>query len=177
MDVKGYGEALFLLTEERGSSESVLSDITLLKQLLAENPEYYNLADTPALSTEERVGLISSAFQGIDEDLCNLLKILCEKRLVYAFTSVCDAFTKEYDESRGIMRVTCVTAVPMSESQAEKVKAKIGAKFEKTVELENIVDPKILGGMTLRANGKQLDGSLKSSLENIEKIVKGTTVP
>lgn len=177
MNVKGYGEALFLLSEENGTTENVLSDISVVKQLLAENPEYYNLADTPALSTDERVGLISDAFKGIDEGLCNLLKLLCEKRLVYAFRDIADAFTSKYDEERGIVRVYCITAVPMTDAQKDKLKAKLNAKLGKEIIIENNIDAKILGGMTLRIAGRQYDGSLRASLENIEKAVKGTIVP
>ncbi len=177
LNAEGYGEALFLLTEERATTENVLADIQTVVRLLAENPEYCNLADTPALSTEERVKLVGEAFEGLDGDLLSLLKILSENRALYAFPEVAEVFSARFDESRGIERVTCVTAVPMTEKQVEGVKSKLGKELGKKIVVTNTVDPSILGGMQLRYSGVQLDSSLKTSLEKIEKLVKTTIVP
>ena len=59
-------------------------------------------------------------------------------------------------------------------------KAKIVAKLEgitgKTVILKNTVDESILGGITLRYSGTQLDGSLRSRLQKLERLLKGAIV-
>ena len=52
---KEYAKALFLLSEEEGESESVLSELEMLSELIKENSEYSKLLDTPALSKDERL--------------------------------------------------------------------------------------------------------------------------
>jgi len=177
VDAKVYGEALFLLAEEQNETEIVLADIISVKEILAENPKYCDLVDTPALSTEERVSLVGDAFKGMNESLVSLLKILCEKRALYEFPKLADAFCARFDESRNIERVTCITAVEMTEKQKDALAEKLNKKLNKDIIITNIVDPKILGGMKIRYGGTQLDGSLMASLEKIEKIVKETIVP
>lgn len=177
LNAKGYGEALFLLAEERNTGDNVLADIATVSKALSDNPEYYNLADTPALPTEERVRLVGLAFGALDKDLVSLIKILCEKRMLYVFPEIAKEYGALYDESRGIERVTCVTAIEMTEKQISAVKEKLGKQLGKQIVITNIVDPKILGGMTVRYSGNQLDGSLRAGLERIEKIVKQTIVP
>lgn len=168
-DANEYGKALLLLSEENGRAEAVLEELSDIKAVIGENPGYIELADTPALSSSVRIGLISDAFSGIDPNLLNLLKLLCEKREFYKISAVAGSFVKFYDESIGRLRVTAVTAVPMADAQTEALKEKLEAKTGKTVVIENIVDPAVLGGVKLRYAGVQLDGTLRANLTALEK--------
>ena len=66
-----FGKALFLLTEEVGTTERVYSESLAVREIASENPEYLKLLDTPALSTDERLSLIDEAFSPFDEHLVN----------------------------------------------------------------------------------------------------------
>lgn len=176
INVREYAKALFLVTEEAGKTDSVLADLELAVAAFAENPEYKTLLDTPALSREERLGLIDSAFSEIDESLKNLIKILCERHSVYQLERVSREFLAIYDESRGIERVEAVSAVPLTDEQIEKMKAKLEALTGKTVYIKNEIDREILGGIKLRYSGIQLDGSIKTRLLSFEKQLKGAVI-
>ena len=175
-DAYEYGKALFLITEEDGISDKVIADIRLADRVLKLNPDYIKLLNSPAVSKEERVGLIDSALGGLDEKLVNLIKILVERRSVNLFGSVCDAYYALYDESRGILRVNAITAIPLTEAQSESLSKKLGASLSKTVVINNTVDPSILGGIKLRYSGVQIDGSIKTRLDNFEAALKNTVI-
>ena len=120
-------------------------------------------------SKEEKLRLIDEAFSGADEYVLNIIKMLCEKRAVHLFSAVCDAFYTLYDEARGIERVEAVTAVAMTDGQKCAMKKKLEAITGKTIVLENKLDPSIIGGVVLRYSGVQLDGSIKSRLDEFKK--------
>ncbi|MBQ2987681.1 MAG: ATP synthase F1 subunit delta [Clostridia bacterium] len=172
IDAKEYGKALFLLTEEDGTTKAVAEELRAVQKLLRENPRYEKLLDTPALSKEEKLQLIDRAFSSMNESLVNLLKILCEKHSVYRFSGVADAYAALYDESRGIERVQALTAVAMTAKQLDLLRAKLSFSTGKTVIVENTVDPSLLGGMVLRMAGKQLDGSVRARLRALEKSLR-----
>ena len=73
---KEYAKALFLLTEEEGTTEAVLEELSAIAGIMKENPEYSRLLDTPALSKEERLSLIDEALSSFNLMLKNLIKIL-----------------------------------------------------------------------------------------------------
>ena len=172
VDASEYGKALLLLTDEQGTTESVLEDIAAVKAVISENPKYADLADTPAVPPAERTALIGEAFFGIDNDLLSLLKILCEKREFYRIGAIADAYRACYEESRNILNVTAVTAVAMSGKQIEKLQEKLALKTGKTVVVKNTVDESVLGGMKLRYAGVQLDGSLKANLDSLASALR-----
>jgi len=171
-DIREYGKALFLLTEEAHTTETCLLDLKLARSLITGNDGYAKLLDTPALTKEKRLELIGEAFGTLDGYLVNTLKILAERRAIYLFPKVADAYLDAYDEARGIERVEAVTAVKMTEAQLAALKAKLTSLTKKTVVIKNTVDKSILGGVKLRYSGLQLDGSVRTRLDAFEKSLK-----
>ena len=171
-----YGKALFLITEEDGTTEKVTGDVKIARSVFLKNPEYAKLLDTPALPKDERVGLVDKAFSGLDGSLINLIKIITEKRMAHDFSEICDAYLALYDESRGILQVDAVTAVPLTDAQTAALAKKIGELTGKTAIIKNSVDPSILGGMKLRYGGVQLDGSVKTRLDKFEAALRDTVI-
>ena len=176
VNVSEYARALFELTEELGSTNAVRDELIALGKIFGENPEYTKLLDTPALAKEERLDLIDSAFSSLDGMLVNLLKIMCEARQIYAIDRLICAYLAEYDKSRGIERVSAITATAMTEAQREALRGALEAKTGKTIIIENTVDKSILGGVKLRYMGRQLDGSLKTRLDVFEKKLQDTVL-
>ena len=175
-NAKEYGRALFLLSEEDGTTEALAEEIRLVKEILREHPRYEKLLDTPALSREEKLLLIDGAFSSLNENLVNLLKILCEKHSVYQFARIAEAYADLCDEARGIERVEALTAVAMTPKQIGALTEKLSLSTGKTVIVRNTVDPSLLGGVVLRFMGKQLDGSVKARLCALEKSLKETVL-
>ncbi len=171
-----YGRALFLITEEDATTEKVLADVRMAESVISANPDYVKLLNSPAIPGDERVGLVDKAFSGLDVNLINLIKILTEKRLVNLFGKVAEFYCSLYDESRGIVRVEAVSAIPLTKDQSEKLGKKLSAMISKTVIVRNTVDPSILGGMKLRYQGIQLDGSVKTRLDKFEEALKNTVI-
>ena len=132
-EAKGYGGALFELAEESGRTEVILENLKTVELAFVENPKYKTLLDTPALSKEERLSLIESAFVGADEYVLNVIKMLCEKRNVHLFGEIVKDFCARYDEARGIERVEAVTAVAMTDEQVGAMKSRLEAITGKTV--------------------------------------------
>ena len=171
-----YAKALFLIAEEDGATDEVLSDVLAVKEILDENPKYRNLLDTPAVSKAERLALIDEAFSSLNESVRNLLKMLAQRRETYAFSGIATDFSSLVDEKRGIIRAEAVSAVEMTDAQLDALKKRLDAITGKTVIVKNTVDPAIIGGLTLRYSGLQLDGSLKTRLKSFEKALLGAVI-
>ncbi len=164
-----YGNALFMLAEEEGKTERIRADIDIVYRVLAENPDYITLLDSPALSREVRCGIIDESLGSMEKELVSLIKILAEKRLIYRLKRVLDEFGKAYDASRGIERVDVISAVPLTDAQKERLGGKLEAMTGKHIIVRNYHDPALLGGIKLRMGGMQLDSSLRTKLDEFEK--------
>ena len=171
-----YGRALFLVAEERGTLKSIYEDAEALSRVLKENPAYTRLMDTPALPTEEKCALIDRAFGSLDADLVNFVKILTERRSFYLFERALTTYRALYDERLGILPVEVVSAVALTQAQASALSAKLSAKTGKRIRLTNTTDPSVLGGLLLRYDGKQIDGTLAVRLEKLSEALSNIIV-
>ncbi|MBQ3217184.1 MAG: ATP synthase F1 subunit delta [Oscillospiraceae bacterium] len=176
IDAAGYGKALFELAAEEGTDERIFEELALLRKVLGENPSYVTLLDTPAVNTEEKLSLIRKAFGNVDPILLNFLSILCEKRSVYRLPACADAYNKLHDEARNILRATAITAVAMTAEQRTALKEKLAMLTGKTVILDNQTDAGLIGGITLRYGGVQLDDSIRSRLDKLQRSLSQTIV-
>ncbi len=173
---ESYAKALFLLTEEEGATENILGELSALADIMRENPEYSRLLDTPALSKEERISLIDEALSSFNERLLSLIKILAERRLTRIIPELYKEYYALYCDIRGILHAEAITAIPMTESQLLNMKEKLESVTGKRVVLKNTQDKSILGGVMLRYEGVQLDGSVKTRLDKFEEALARTVI-
>ena len=176
IDATSYGKALYELAGEIGKEKAIRQQLAVICEAVEAEPSYMNLMDTPALGSVEKCNLIQEAFGKAEELLRNFLCILCEKRAFYTLPACKKAFDNAYDEAHAIVRATALTAIPMKIRQKKALVAKLSAMTGKTVELENRVDPDLIGGIRLRYGGVQLDDTIASRLETLRKALADAIV-
>ena len=170
-----YGEALYALAKDENKSELMLSQLKALDESFAAEPDFIRLLSAPNLSKVERKEILDTCFKGkADPYLLNFLKILMEKGYIRQFSECVQVVRERYDEDHGIMAVSAVTAVPMSDSQKEKLSAKLAGITGKQIELTNTIDPACIGGVRLDYDGKRVDDTIIHRLDAVSSMLKNT---
>ena len=170
-----YGEALYALAKDENKSDIMLSQLKALNESFAAEPDFLRLLSTPNLSKMERSGILDTCFKGKAEPyLLNFLKLLMEKGHIREFSSCVQVFREHYNEDHGIMPVSAVTAVPMSDSQKEKLAAKLAGITGKQIELTNVINPACIGGVRLDYDGKRVDDTIIHRLDAVSSMLKNT---
>ncbi len=172
-----YGEALYSLACEESLSQEILQELGVLEQSFAQESAFLPLLDAPNLTKEERCQILEDCFRGkIHGYVLNFLKLLTEKSYARHFGDCCAVFRNCYNEDNGILPVTAVTAVALSESQQTALSQKLAAVTGKTIQLHNRVDETVLGGIRLDYNNTRLDDTLAHRLGDIRAKLKETVL-
>ncbi|HAS78226.1 MAG TPA: hypothetical protein DCS38_00490 [Ruminococcus sp.] len=163
---KVYADALFELCSEDKSYDSVHRDINDCRKVFADNPDLLKFLSAPAINTDKKTELLSEIFSdcGI---VCNLLCVITVKNRAGLIYKITDCFNKLYNEYKNIAEITVTTCIPLSDTMREKLKAKLSAKFGKTVVMNEKVDKSILGGVIVQYENLQIDSSIKSKLNSV----------
>lgn len=170
-----YGEALYALAKDENKSDVMLKQLKALDESFAAEPDFLRLLSAPNLSKIERKEILDTCFRGKAEPyLLNFLKILMEKGYIRQFSSCVQVFREHYNEDHGIMPVSVVTAVPMSDRQKEKLAAKLAGITGKQIELTNTIDPACIGGVRLDYDGKRVDDTIIHRLDAVSSMLKNT---
>ena len=172
-----YGEALYDLAKSENLTAQILQEVTVLTQSFSEEPDFLQLLAAPNLSKEERCAILDSSFRGkVHPYVLNFLKILTEKGYPRHFGDCCKAYRDCYNRDNGILPVTAVTAVKLTQAQFEKLEKKLSALTGKTVSLQNRVDPGVLGGVRLDYDGKCVDDTVSHRLDSLRGLLKNTVL-
>ena len=117
-----YGEALYALAKDENKSDEMLSQLKALDEAFVSEPAFLRLLSAPNVSKIERKEILDTCFRGkVEPYLLNFLKILMEKGYIRQFSNCVQYFRERYNEEHGIMQVSAVTAVPMSEGLQDKL--------------------------------------------------------
>ena len=77
---------------------------------------------------------------------------------------------------KGILQVRAVSALPLTDSQKMQLTNKLAAITDQKIDLVCKVDPSVLGGIRLSYGGIQVDGTVQSRLQAMEKALKNTVL-
>ena len=172
-----YGQALYDLAQSENLSEQILKELDVLRHSFSQEPDFVKLLSTPALTKQERCDILDQSFRGkVQPYLLNFLKILTEKGYIRHFSHCCDAYRDQYNRDHGILPVTAVTAVPLTDAQQKRLKSKLENITGKTVELYSRIDPSCLGGMRLDYDGKRVDDTVAHRLDAVRTLLKNTVL-
>jgi len=172
-----YGEALYTLACDEGVSEEILQELMALEESFSQEPDFLRLLDSPNLPKAERCRILDDSFRGkLQPYLLNFLKILAEKSYARHFGDCCAAYRTRYNEDHGILPVTAVSAIPLSDSQCAALTEKLAGLTGKTIQLHNRVDPAVLGGIRLDYHGIRMDDTVVHRLDAIRAMLKDTAL-
>lgn len=167
-----YGNALYSLAVEENKEESILNDVKLVQNLLAENKDYLNLVQNPAVEKKQRLQLLEDAFnESVHPYVLNFLKILCEKSALGMLGECMEEYIESYHKAHNILSAKAISAVALTEEQKQNLIQKLAGITNRTIVLENKVDPTLKGGVVVRYEGRELDGSVTGRLAAVRQML------
>ena len=172
-----YGEALYTLAREEGLSETILQQLKVLDDCFTDQPDFIRLLGAPNLPKAERCQILDDSFRNkIQPYLLNFLKILTEKGYMRYFPDCVKTYRELYNRDNGILPVTAVTAVPMTEKQTAALTMKLQQITGKRIELAAKLDPNVLGGIRLDYDGKRVDDTVAHRMDAVRNMLKNTVL-
>ena len=172
-----YGESLYELAKEEAITSAIGEQLAVLQTVFQQEPDFIRLLSSPNLTKAERCRILDDSFRGkVHPYLLNFLKILTEKGYMRYFGDCCDAYTAHFDQDNGILRVTAVTAVALSENQADRLTQKLTGITGKKIVLQNRIDSTVLGGVRLDYDGQRLDDTVSHRMASIRDLLSKTVL-
>jgi len=172
-----YAQGLYSLAQEENLTKTILEEMTVLRQSFSQEPMFLRLLSAPNVAMAQRIGIIDDSFRGkVHPYVLNFLKLLTEKGYIRKFPECCEAYRRQYNQDNDILPVWAVTAVPLRQEQSQKLCEKLTKLTGKTVELNNRIDPEVLGGVRLDYDGKRIDGTVKNRLDSVRELLHNTVI-
>ena len=165
-----YGQALFDLASDSDQISAVENDLRALKSMRAESQDLRRLLDSPAFSAQDRSRALNAVAEraGFSPMTRKFIGLLAANRRTAALPAVIDTYIRLSAERRGVVAAEVVTATPLTDTQAQGVRAALRQALGRDPEITTRVDPAILGGLRVRVGSRLFDASLKSRLDQLK---------
>jgi len=165
-----YAKSLFDLSLEKGNTEAVYQDMSLIHQVCEENRALILLLQNPIIFPEKKTSILREIFQKkIDALTMRFLEIIVHKRRENQLLSITTEFIASYLAYKGIEKAIVTTATGLDDKLRSEVIAMVKKSSQSNVELVEKIDKKLLGGFVLRVGDVQYDASISRSLKKLSR--------
>lgn len=171
---KKYSTALFNIVKEKGLIETAYQQFEELDNLVRTDDTLLRFLLAPHILDRQKVGLVRNVFgPRLDPLFVEFLLVLVKKYRIGYLHEIIESFRKLVADERGMIVAQIVTAQPLTDAERSDLSTQLQARTGKTIELEEKVDPSILGGMIVILGDRIIDGSVRCSLGLLkEKLMK-----
>lgn len=163
-----YASALFSLKKDSNKLLEAQKDIKELIKILNENPEYPLVLSSSYLEKENRLEMVEEAFSGVDEEIKTFIKIIVENNRASYLKEIFQDFNSLVNEYRQIKEGLLYSSIPLKEEEISKIASSIAQVEKCEIELKNVIDPTLLGGVKVVINDHIYDGSIKHKVEQMK---------
>lgn len=172
-----YAEALFEVAIELDKLEQFRDEILFISQVFQNEPKLNIIIQHPKISKAEKKDIINSIFKDrVCQEILNLMYIILDKERERDIQDISDEYINLFNEKYGIVDAQAITAIPMSEEEKLELEQKLSKKLDKKVNLVNIVNEDIIGGVLVKIKDKVIDESIRKQLDMLQKNLQGVKV-
>jgi F-type H+-transporting ATPase subunit delta len=171
-----YAAALYDLADEQGSLDQTVDQASALGRLIDESDDFRRLLNSPLIDIKQATDAARAVLeaQGFSPIMVRFVCVIAANRRLGRLRAIVSAFSSLVASKRGVVTAHVATAHGLSLPQREAVRARLIEAGYGNVNIDEQVDPGLLGGLVVRIGARLYDSSIKSRLQRLQFAMKGT---
>lgn len=168
-----YAEAFFSIAREANKIDEYQQELEKVVQTIdtVENlQEYFAHLLIPAKEKKEVVKKVFT--DQISEITLNFLLMIIDKRRESYIGLIVEEYQDMADESRNIAKAELIAAQEVPDDEIKVLAEKLSASTGKTVQLNQVVDPSLIGGIKIRMGDQIIDATVAKKLAMLKEKMK-----
>ncbi|WP_290784511.1 F0F1 ATP synthase subunit delta [Halomonas sp.] len=166
-----YAKAAFEYARDHQALDAWSEMLGTLGQIMASR-DVQALVASPKFTTERKVALlVEVADIKVDDASRRFLDELAGQRRLPALGAIADQFERLRAGHEQRVDVTVVSAFELDDKQQQKLSGALKKRLNREISITTQVDPKLLGGVILRAGDTVIDGSVRGRLNRLAEAL------
>ena len=159
-----YAEALFGLAKETSQIDKVVSEYKIVKDSF--DTEIYQFLIHPKIKKQDKKDIVAKFIN--NELLKSFIFVLIDNSRIELLDDTLAELEKLIDNQNKVMKVQVFSHKKMSAEQVKQLAANLAKKHNRKIELKNIVEKTIVGGIRIEFEGMILDDTINNYLHNLK---------
>lgn len=165
-----YARAAFASAQQTGALADWSRNLGIAAQIAADARVHALIGD-PRVSNNLLTALLLPPGETSATPFTQFVALLVENRRADLLPDVAALFEELKRESERVLKVTVRAAAPVGDAQVDAIRAALKKRFNRDIELEQRVDPSVIGGAVIDAGDMVIDGSVRGRLERLEQAL------
>ena len=166
-----YGLALYSLAKDLNKVEDWQKDLKQIKGILKDNPDFVLLLNNSFLSQEERKQILDKCFSSLDVEIVTFFKMILDNNRISYIFEILDSFNSLCNQHFGIEEGIIYSVEPLTNEQITQIENKISKKENIRIELKNLIDKSLIGGLKVVISDRVYDDSIKFHLGEMKSTL------
>jgi F-type H+-transporting ATPase subunit delta len=162
-----YAKAAFELARDEQALARWDDMLQLVSSIVAD-ASMTKLLESPDVSGNQAVTLIAEiAGDGVNGRFRDFLSVLAANDRLSLVPQITSIFRGLREEAEKRLSVKVVSAIPLDENQAARMREALARRFDCEIVLENEINADVIGGAVVYAGDQVIDGSLRGRLQKL----------
>ena len=161
-----YAEAAFDLGRSDGTLDAWDRDLARLRDALAQD-DMRALMEHPAIPFADKERVLRRAVGDVSAESISLVLLMVRRGRPRAIARMTEHFASLVRRERGVALAEIRTALPLDEAQRTAVTDRLGELTGDEIEINEVVDESLIGGITVRIGDRLYDASVRNRLERL----------
>jgi F-type H+-transporting ATPase subunit delta len=172
-----YSRALFQSALEKEILDKVNQDMILISEI-CKVPETKEFLHSPIIIPSKKMDILHKILgENVEKITLSLIDLVVKNGRESFLPAIARVFIDETRKYKGITKSVLTTAYKVDEKVKKQIRQLISDVFSTKAELEEVIDPEIIGGFILRIDDNYIDASVRTKLNRIRKELMRSAIP
>ena len=170
-----YAAALYAHADEAHQLDNVVYQMENLGRMIDGSTDFRRLLDSPLIDVKTATAAAQAVLvnEGFGKEVRDFVGVVSVNRRLRSLRDIVSAFAALVAERRGIVTAHVASAHPLNDVQRQQLRARLIEAGYGNVNIDERVEPDLLGGLIVRIGARLYDTSLKSRLQRLQYAMKG----
>jgi F-type H+-transporting ATPase subunit delta len=170
-----YAAALYAHADEQHALDAVVTEMEALGQTIDASADFRRLLESPLIDVKTATAAAQAVLtnEGFGKEVRDFVGVISVNRRLRSLRDIVSAFAALVAERRGIVTAHVASAHPLNDVQRQQLRARLIEAGYGNVNIDERVEPDLLGGLIVRIGARLYDTSLKSRLQRLQYAMKG----
>ena len=166
-----YAKGVFDFLGSPDKVGAVAQELTTIAEVIDSHDELGRVLSTSVFAASERAGVVEDLVKKLklSDATRRIAMVLAEANRVGYLKPIVERLHRLVQEAAQVVPLEVTSAVALESAEKKKVEQKFKTLLGMSVEASYAVDPDLIGGLRVTAQGRTYDGSLLGQLRSMEE--------
>lgn len=167
---QAYAQAITAISAAEGNTDQVRSEILAVSEAVESNPELRSNLTNKMLPASTRFQIMTDALSGkVSDTTLSIVSMIAANGQAGSLSGIAESFASAGGGS--VQLATVRSAVALTDSQIQRLSQNLVNVVGGPVEVRNVVDESVVGGVVTTIGDRVIDGSIRSKLDQMKEAL------